>query len=154
MNEYFVGSEVFTAVVMKSIIFWDVTPTCSSETSVASQQTTRCHIPEDDTLQGVFSFRLSDVMLLLIWLIGLVTIICCNFYQAIYNSSDVSEKNKIILFIYALFPVTTLVTIVKTNVVNIDNIPKFLTVDQFIDRRDRIYLCNRIRSGILKTRAI
>jgi hypothetical protein len=23
---------------------------CSSETSVATQQTTRCHIPEDDTL--------------------------------------------------------------------------------------------------------
>jgi hypothetical protein len=89
-----VGFEVFTAVVMKSIIFWDVTPCsllrfnrrfrgtyrlhlqgrrkdfqqvsrclmkffssilnteaiCSSETSVASQQTTRRHIPEDDTL--------------------------------------------------------------------------------------------------------
>jgi hypothetical protein len=94
---YFVGFEVFTAVVMKSIIFWDVTPCsplscdrrfegtyrlhlqgrrnnfslppayllvraeiisstlkmeaiCSSETSVATQQTTRRHIPEDDTL--------------------------------------------------------------------------------------------------------
>jgi hypothetical protein len=65
-------------VVMKSIIFWDVTPCsllrcnlatcllaglaeissstlkmetiCSSETSITSQQTTRCHIPEDYTL--------------------------------------------------------------------------------------------------------
>jgi hypothetical protein len=79
----YVGFEVFTAVVMKSIIFWDETPCslfscnfggtgachlhtswfllkffstlkmeaiCSSETSVASQQTTRHHIPEDDTL--------------------------------------------------------------------------------------------------------
>jgi hypothetical protein len=63
---------------MKSIIFWDMTPCsllsflppayllvlaetiyltlkmeaiCSSETSVATQQTTRRHIPEDDTLQ-------------------------------------------------------------------------------------------------------
>jgi hypothetical protein len=94
-----VGFEVFTAVVMKSINFWDVTPCsllrcnrrfretcrfhlqgrkkfqqepaskqvaacwfllkisstlgmeaiCSSETSVASQQTTRRHFPEDDT---------------------------------------------------------------------------------------------------------
>jgi hypothetical protein len=76
----FVGFEVFTAVVMKSINFWDVTPCsllslfclppvcllvlaeiisstlkmeaiCSSETSVATQQTTRHHIPEDNTLQ-------------------------------------------------------------------------------------------------------
>jgi hypothetical protein len=61
---------------MKSIIFWDVTPCsllppayllvlaeiisstlkmeaiCSSETSVATQQTTRRHIPEDDTLHN------------------------------------------------------------------------------------------------------
>jgi hypothetical protein len=63
--------EVFTAVVMKSIIFWDMTPCsllsfirrfgwtyclnmeeiCSSERSVETQQTTRRHIPEDDTLQ-------------------------------------------------------------------------------------------------------
>jgi hypothetical protein len=64
-------------VLMKNIIFWDVTPCsllrchlvtwwfllkcsstlkmeaiCSSETSVASQQTTRSHIPEDDTLHN------------------------------------------------------------------------------------------------------
>jgi hypothetical protein len=69
-----VGFEVFSAVVMKSIIFWDVTPCslppacllvlaemisstlkmeaiCSSETPVTTQQTTRRHIQEDDTLQ-------------------------------------------------------------------------------------------------------
>jgi hypothetical protein len=82
-----VGFEVFTAVVMKSIIFWDMMPCsplsvnqrfrgtyhrwqagatcmlaelissalkmeaiCSSETSVDSQRTTQCHIPEDDTV--------------------------------------------------------------------------------------------------------
>jgi hypothetical protein len=70
-NEHYVGFEVFTAVVMKSII-WDMTPrkppACSivllnysstlkmeairsSETSGATQRTTRRHIPEDDTLQ-------------------------------------------------------------------------------------------------------
>jgi hypothetical protein len=77
---YYVAFEVFTAVVMKSIIFWDVTPcrllSCNRrfggtyrlnlqgrrnnssknqqvsrwQTSVATQQTTRRHIPEDDTL--------------------------------------------------------------------------------------------------------
>jgi hypothetical protein len=66
----FVGFEVFTAVVMKSIIFWDMTAChrlarwfaepisstlkmeaiCSSETSVETQRTTRRHTPEDDTL--------------------------------------------------------------------------------------------------------
>jgi hypothetical protein len=84
-----VGFEVFTEVVMKSIIFWVMTPgslfelqptfrrnisppswgskklfqqepaskqvtsTCSSETSVATQETTRRHISEDDTLHGL-----------------------------------------------------------------------------------------------------
>jgi hypothetical protein len=65
------GFEVFTAVVMKSIIFWDMTPPayllvlaeiissilnmeaiCSSETPVATQKTTRRHIPVDDTLNN------------------------------------------------------------------------------------------------------
>jgi hypothetical protein len=71
------GFEVFTAVILKSIIFWDMTPCnplsfktyvcllvfaelisstlkmeaiCSSETSIETQRTTRRHIPEDDTL--------------------------------------------------------------------------------------------------------
>jgi hypothetical protein len=132
-----VGFEVFTAVVMKSIIFWDVTPCsllscnrhfggtyllhlqgrknnfrknhqvsrwhpegggdmflrnvcrnwtfslppayllvlakiisstlkmeaiCSSETSVASQQTTRRHIPEDDTLQQQKLFTKFNIL--------------------------------------------------------------------------------------------
>jgi hypothetical protein len=66
----FVGFEVFTAVVMKSIIFCDMTP-CSplsfnrrfggtyrlhlqgrrNRFSKLTQRTTRRHIPEDDTLQ-------------------------------------------------------------------------------------------------------
>jgi hypothetical protein len=73
----YVGFEVFTAVVMKSAIFWDMTPcsllSCNRRfwgryrlhlqgrrnnfsknqqvsRSVATQQTTRRHIPEDDTL--------------------------------------------------------------------------------------------------------
>jgi hypothetical protein len=52
-------------VVMKSIIFWDLTPcsslSCtrrSSEMSGATQRTTRRHIPEDDTLHGKEKFRL------------------------------------------------------------------------------------------------
>jgi hypothetical protein len=77
-----VGFEVFTAVVMKSIIFWDMTPcsplSCarrfllarwfaepisstlkmeaisSSETAGATQRNTRRHIPEDDILLMVF----------------------------------------------------------------------------------------------------
>jgi hypothetical protein len=41
------GFEVFTAVVMQSIIFWDMTP-CSPLS----------HIPEDDTLQVVGGWRI------------------------------------------------------------------------------------------------
>jgi hypothetical protein len=87
----YVGSEVLTAVVMKSTIFWDITPcspltvrrnmsptsachpaftlvscsayssilkmeaTCSFETSVDFQQTTRRYILEDSTLLSVCS---------------------------------------------------------------------------------------------------
>jgi hypothetical protein len=65
-----VGFKVLTAVVMKSTIFWDITPSssrrflaqlifwilkmkaiCWSETSVDTQRTTRCYIPEDGTLR-------------------------------------------------------------------------------------------------------
>jgi hypothetical protein len=77
---------------MKSIIFWDVTPCsllrcnppaskqvlaeiissppkmeviCSSETSVATQQTTLRHIPEDDTLHVLIVIRKQGIHLLL-----------------------------------------------------------------------------------------
>jgi hypothetical protein len=69
---------IYTSHILKCIIFWDVTPCslcachlltcwfllklcssalkmeaiCSSETSVATRQTTRRHIPEDDTLHN------------------------------------------------------------------------------------------------------
>jgi hypothetical protein len=67
-----VGFEVLTAVVMKTAIFWDITPCsrwlarwfhaelifstlkmeaiCFSETSVDTQRTTRHYIPEDGSL--------------------------------------------------------------------------------------------------------
>jgi hypothetical protein len=88
-TQEYVGFEVFTAVVMKSTIFWDITPcsplswqaTClldgllnysltlemeamrSSETSGASQLTTRRHIPKYDTLRrkNMFSYRADRV---------------------------------------------------------------------------------------------
>jgi hypothetical protein len=61
------GFEVFTAVVMKSIIFWDVAPCSplsstlrSSETSGATQRTTLRHIPEDDTLHVIWRFSFAE----------------------------------------------------------------------------------------------
>jgi uncharacterized membrane protein (DUF441 family) len=47
----YVGFEVFTAVVMKSIIFWDVT-----------QQTTRRHIQEDYTLRSQACLALTYII--------------------------------------------------------------------------------------------
>jgi hypothetical protein len=53
--ERYVGYEVFTVVVMKSIIFWDMTACnlsiCSSEMSVEIRRTTQRRISEDDTLR-------------------------------------------------------------------------------------------------------
>jgi hypothetical protein len=69
-QELVVGFEVFTMMIMKISIFWDLTPcafalvfcftysstlkmeaTFSSKTSVDFQRTTRPYIPEDSTLQ-------------------------------------------------------------------------------------------------------
>jgi hypothetical protein len=50
-----VGVEVFTAVVLKSIIFWDMTPCSPLSFNLrfgGTLRTTRRHIPEDDTLQS------------------------------------------------------------------------------------------------------
>jgi hypothetical protein len=68
---YFVGFEVFTAVVMKSLppacllVFDELISSilkmeaiCSSETSVETQWTTRRHIPEGDTLYAYFDRNL------------------------------------------------------------------------------------------------
>jgi hypothetical protein len=63
-----------SGVVMKSIIFWDMTP-CSSlsctrrfgGTSGATQRTTQCHIPEDDTLNNITcSFNLGSQIFVII----------------------------------------------------------------------------------------
>jgi hypothetical protein len=53
----YVGSEVVTAAVMNSIIFWDITP-------VHFQRTTRRYIPKDSTLNVTLcrKFRQSPFM--------------------------------------------------------------------------------------------
>jgi hypothetical protein len=74
----YVGFEVSTAVVMKSIIFWDMMP-CSllscnrrfggtyrlhllcRRNNSASKQTTRRNIPEDDTLQNLVNFSRAQL---------------------------------------------------------------------------------------------
>jgi hypothetical protein len=68
------GFEVFTAVVLKSIIFWDIYSSTlkmeairSSETSGTTLRTTRRHIPEDHTLLAfLFSifFKVVGVMIM------------------------------------------------------------------------------------------
>jgi hypothetical protein len=97
ITEYFNSTHLAMKSEMKSIIFWDVTPCslppayllvlaeiiystlkmeaiCSSETSVATQQTTRRHISEDDTLhnhrcENLKSYEIRDVKMLYLLLI-------------------------------------------------------------------------------------
>jgi hypothetical protein len=76
IEEIYVGFEVFTGVVIKSIIFWDITPCISStrkmevmrssETSVDTQRTTQRHIPEDGTLHDHRSVNLKSYMFLMV----------------------------------------------------------------------------------------
>jgi hypothetical protein len=66
-----IGFDVLTSVAVKSSFFWVATPkspvkaslkmkaTCSSETSVDFQRTTRRYIPEDRPLRGTVSCRLN-----------------------------------------------------------------------------------------------
>ena len=107
----------------------------------------------------VFSFRVSDICFLLIWILVILTMIGCNLYFAIYCFPNVPKKIKIAFLVYAFFfSLTKIVIIVKTNFTNSGNITKlmkkFLTIDQFIDRRSRIHMYKKIRLQILKTGAI
>jgi hypothetical protein len=74
-----VGFEVLTAVVMKSSVFWDIIltlvsclayslslkmeATCSPETSVDFQRTTRRYSPEDGTLQIKYGFSMKRLIM-------------------------------------------------------------------------------------------
>jgi hypothetical protein len=54
--KYWVGFLVPAVVVMKSFIFWDITPCSSSKTSVDFRRTTRHYIPEDRTVWNTLLF--------------------------------------------------------------------------------------------------
>jgi hypothetical protein len=58
-NTSFVRFQVLTAVVMKSSIFWDITP-CSP--LKFDQRTIRRYIPEDSTLQHIFSYMNTQLL--------------------------------------------------------------------------------------------
>jgi hypothetical protein len=107
----------------------------------------------------VFSFRVSDVCFLLMWILVSLTMIGCNLYYAIYCFPNVPKKIKIGFHVYAfVFSLTKIFVIVTTNFTNSGNITKllkkFLTIDQFIDRIHRIRMYKNIRLRILKTGAI
>jgi hypothetical protein len=106
-----------------------------------------------------FSFRLSDVFFLTVWILALLTMFGCNLYYATHSFSNVTKKIKIMYIIYSFFfSFTKIFVIVTTNFTNIGNIikllKKVLTIDQFIDRRSRIHMYKKIRSQILKTVAV
>jgi hypothetical protein len=107
----------------------------------------------------VFSFRIADVGFLLLWILGLFTLCGCNLHYAAYGFPNLPGKIKTTFILFAfVFPVSKIVVIITTNFITIGYIPKllkkFLIIDQFIDRRSRMYMHKRIRLGILKTGAI
>lgn len=107
----------------------------------------------------VISFCVSDVCFLLMWILVFLTLIGFNLHFAIYCFPSVPKKIKIAFLVYVFFfSLTKIAVIVTTNFTNSGNITKlmkkFLTIDQFIDRRSRIHMYNRIRLRILKTGAI
>ena len=109
--------------------------------------------------EGAFSFRVSDVCFLLMWISILLTFFGCNLYYAFHWVSNFPIKIKITLYAYcSFFSLTKVVIILTTNFTNSGNITKllkkFLTIDQFIDRRSRIHMYKKIRLRILKTGAI
>lgn len=108
--------------------------------------------------RGAFSFRISDVGFLLMWILALLTLLGLNLQQAIYSFTSYPEKIKITFVVYALvFPLTKIFVIITTNFINIGNISKlfkkFLEIDQFIDRRSRMRIYEKIRVRSLKTGA-
>jgi hypothetical protein len=126
-------------VVMKSIIFWDMTPCsllsfnrrfggrnrchllarwfaepisstlkmeaiCSSETSIATQRTTRHHIPEDDTLH-------HTTYLIVIHILVFCEIWNCRFFCAMqgelqkdHPSSNSKSRSSYVLLLLLCIP--------------------------------------------------
>jgi hypothetical protein len=82
---------------MKSIIFWDVMHV------VASQQTTRRHIPEDDTLQCVFYFYGRNNLELLSWTQDLLSINC--YKQPTWLVEGIMRLSGIVLCTFNTFHV-------------------------------------------------
>lgn len=96
------------------------------------------------------SFQISDIILLSIWHILLITLLCCNLYIVTYSILNFTPKIRIIFIIYALlFPLTKMIIIVALNLVNYSNIPKLIKklsiIDKFIERRKRIIMYEKIR---------
>jgi hypothetical protein len=107
----------------------------------------------------VSSLRVSDVCFLLMWIVILLTMLGFNLHHAIYSFPHVPRKIKITFIVYAfIFAITKLSIIITTNFIKSGNISKllkkFVTIDQFIDRRSRIHMYKKIRLRILKTAAI
>lgn len=107
----------------------------------------------------VFSFSVSDVCFLLMWIVVFLALFSLDLYFATYGLKDIPKKIKIAFIVYAFFfSLTKIFVIVTKNFTNISNITKilkkFLTIDQFIDRRSRILMYKNIRLRILKTGAI
>ena len=107
----------------------------------------------------VFSFRVTDICFLLMWILLFLAVFGWNLIFGIYWFPNVPKKIKISFFVYAFFfSLTKIGVIVTKNFTNRGNITKLLkkllTIDQFIDRRSRIHMYKKIRLRILKTRAI
>jgi len=107
----------------------------------------------------VFSFRVSDVCFLLMWIVLFLAVFGMDLHFATYGLQNVPKKMKIAYIVYAVFfSLTKIFVIVTKNFINSGNITKLLkkllTIDQFIDRRTRILMYKKIRLRILKTGAI
>jgi hypothetical protein len=81
IKHWCVGFEVFTAVVLKSIFFWDMTPCSASGTT---QRTTRRHILEEDTLQALVSSSFYSVRI-------------CHFQNLFLSGTNLVECNFVMI---------------------------------------------------------
>jgi hypothetical protein len=86
-------------IIMKSIIFWDMTPCSpyfctrlSSETSGKNIRTTRRHIPEDGTLQNHPCENLKSYRIIMLYFNGSMCAKHCRYITHSYLHVSITKK--------------------------------------------------------------
>jgi hypothetical protein len=95
--------------------------------------------------QEKFPSRISDVTLITVWSVRVVTLLSWDLYMVIHSILSVPQKIKILTTVCGLLiPLTKILMTITINFLNTGNITKaikkFSAVDEFIERQKDYYV--------------